>query len=108
VVFNIFGKKIKATHIVENRRAIEHRELINCWVIPAAVDFKVVLPQSVKEVGNSQVTTCGCCGYFALYYESFTQRTTFLIGQALFVPIRDLSGFIPVLSTLSGVFGINV
>lgn len=78
-IMKLLGTKIKATLVVTNQRVIEYREVIQCWCIPAAVDLKVVLPQSVKEVGYTQHTACGCCSFFTLYYESFTQRTAFPI-----------------------------
>lgn len=78
-ILKLLGTKIKVTLVVTNKRIIEYRELITCWCVPTSVDLKVVLPQSVKEVGYRQQTTCGCCSFFTLYYEAFTQRTAFPI-----------------------------
>lgn len=78
-IMKILGTRIKATLVVTNQRVIEYHEIITCWVIPTSVVFKVILPQSVKEVGYFQQTTCGCCSFFSLYYEAFTQRTIFPI-----------------------------
>lgn len=75
----ILGTRLKATLVVTNKRVIEYREVIRCWCIPTATDFKVVLPQSVQEVGYRQVTTCGCFPFFTLYYRSIVQSTNFPI-----------------------------
>lgn len=78
-ILKLLGTKIKATLVVTDQRVIEYRELITCWCVPTSVDLKVVLPHSVKEVGYTQRTTCGCCSFFTLYYEAFTQKTAFPI-----------------------------
>lgn len=75
----LLGTKLKATLVVTNKRVIQYRERITCWCIPTATDFKVILPQSIQEVGYRQVTTCGCFPYFTLYYKSIVEAINFPI-----------------------------
>jgi len=76
-ILKILGTRVKAKLVVTDQRVIEYRETVTCWCIPTAVDLKVLLPHSVKEVGYVRNTSSGCCSFFSLYYESFTQRTVF-------------------------------
>ncbi|MGN0188109.1 MAG: hypothetical protein ACI395_01210 [Candidatus Cryptobacteroides sp.] len=74
----IFGIKKKGYVVVTNKRVIEIRQNIACWVFNTGKNVKYVLPSSVKEVGYIKTGTFfGCfCQAFELYYDAFTQRTS--------------------------------
>ena len=77
IISLIFGIKKKGFVVITNRRVIEVRQDIACWVFNTAKEVKYVLPSSVKEVGYIKTGTFfGCfCQSYSLYYDSFTQRT---------------------------------
>ena len=73
----IFGIKKRGFVVLTNKRVIEVRQDLACWVFNTGKIVKYVLPASVKEVGYTKVGTflgC-CCQAYNLYYEAFTQRT---------------------------------
>lgn len=78
IIALIIGIKKKGFVIVTNKRMIEVRQNIACWVFNTAKEITYVLPSSVKEVGYVKEGTflgCFCQAYF-LYYDAFTQRTS--------------------------------
>ena len=78
IISLIFGIKKKGFVVVTNKRIIEVRQDIACWVFNTAKEIKYVLPSSVKEVGYiKEGTFLGCfCQAYHLYYDAFTQRTS--------------------------------
>lgn len=78
IIALIFGIKKKGYVVLTNKRVIEVRQNIACWVFNTGKEIKYVLPNSVKEVGYVKVGTfCGCfCQAYSLYYDAFTQRTS--------------------------------
>ncbi len=77
----ILGYRVKGFLTVTNMRVIETKEEIICYCIPANRSMKVVLPQSVKEVGYVMERICGMfCPTYYFYYEGFTQSTLIQIA----------------------------
>lgn len=77
----IVGIKKKGFVVINNKRVIEVRQDIACWVFNTGKEVKYVLPSSVKEVGYTMTGTfLGCfCQAYHLYYDAFTQRTEVLL-----------------------------
>jgi len=74
----ICGFKMKSFLVVTDKRVIQVGTQILCWCITAGRQVKYVLPSSVKEIGYNRVATCGAfCPAYYLYYDSFTQRSSF-------------------------------
>ena len=73
----IMGHKRKGFVVITNKRVVEVRQDILCWVFNAAKNLSYLLPSSVKEIGYAKRGTfLGCfCQQYILFYESFTQRT---------------------------------
>jgi len=74
----ICGFKQKTFLVVTDKRVIEVSTQIQCYCITAGRQVKYVLPSSVKEIGYTKSATCGAfCPVYFLYYDSFTQRSSF-------------------------------
>ncbi len=73
----LFGIKRKGFLVITNKRVVEVRQDIVCWVFNSAKNIRYLLPSSLKEIGYTKTGMCfGCfCQNYILYYESFTQRT---------------------------------
>ena len=79
----ILGCRRKGFLVITNKRVVEMKTFINCYVFKTSQEVKYLLPSSVKEIGYEIITTCGLfCPAFYLYYESFTQRTRVLLSGA--------------------------
>ena len=74
----ILGFKKKGYVVITNKRVIEIRQNVACWVFNTSKNIRYVLPSSGKEVGYIKTGTfCGCfCQAYSLYYDAFTQRTS--------------------------------
>jgi hypothetical protein len=76
LINKILGYRVKGYLTVTNMRVIETKEEVICYCIPSNRSTKVVLPQSVKEVGFIMERICGLfCPTYFFYYEGFTQST---------------------------------
>ena len=79
----IFGNKISGYLVITNKRVVEVANRIQCYCFNVGRTVKYLLPSSVKEIGYTKHTNCGCfCPAYYLYYESFTQRTEVMLSGA--------------------------
>lgn len=82
-ISKILGCRREGFLVITNKRVVEVKTSINCYVFKTGKEVKYLLPSSVKEIGYERITTCGLfCPAFYLYYESFTQRTRVLLSGA--------------------------
>jgi hypothetical protein len=73
----IFGFKVKGFWVITDKRVVEVAVQVACYVFTVGRQVKFILPSSVKEIGYTRETTCGCfCPMYKLYYEGFTQLSS--------------------------------
>lgn len=83
VIARIFGHRKKGFLVITNKRVLEVTSIINCYVFNTDKEVKYVLPSSIKEVGFTRASTCGCfCPVYNLYYDAHTQRTSIQLQTA--------------------------
>ena len=83
LIAKIFGHKVNGFLVITNKRVVQVENTISCYCFNVGRQVKYLLPSSVKEIGYTKATTCGCfCPVFYLYYEAFTQRTSVQLAGA--------------------------
>jgi len=83
IIAMILGFKKKGFWVITDKRVVEVSVQVACWCITVGRQVKYVLPSSVKEIGYTRKTACGCfCPAYYLYYQSFTQLSSVLLKGA--------------------------
>ena len=78
-ILKIFGTRIKSTLVVTTNRVIKYDEMITCYCVPTSRLMKVIMPNSVMEVGYSRATVCGCFPYYQFQFQGHTEKAIFPI-----------------------------
>ncbi|MDR1976344.1 MAG: hypothetical protein LBQ18_05075 [Campylobacteraceae bacterium] len=79
-IAKIFGFRQKGFVVITDKRVVESYQKYSCYVFNTGKIIKYLLPSGIKEIGYYKRATCGiCCAAYHIYYEGYTQSTSFLL-----------------------------